>query len=151
MGSAHRCADHFQEECMRFSRRTRMAGIALVAVSGLVLTACGSDSDDGGSSDGDAIISVYGTNPQNPLIPTATNEVGGGDPLNNLFAGLVSYNTDGSVENEVAESIEGNKDSTVWTIKLKDWKFTDGSDVTAESFVNAWNYGANADNKQLNN
>ncbi|WP_110241113.1 peptide ABC transporter substrate-binding protein [Nocardioides gilvus] len=135
---------------MRFSRRTRMAGIALVAASSLVLAACGSD-DDGGGSDGDAVISVYGTNPQNPLIPTATNEVGGGDPLNNLFAGLVSYNTDGSVENEVAESIEGNDDSTVWTIKLKDWKFTDGSDVTAESFVNAWNYGANPDNKQLNN
>ena len=64
---------------MRFSRRTRMAGIALVAASSLVLAACGSGDDDS-SSDGDNIITVYGTNPQNPLIPTATNEVGGGDP-----------------------------------------------------------------------
>ncbi len=53
-----------------------------------------------------SVITVYGTNPQNPLIPTATNEVGGGDPLDNLFSGLVAYNTDGSVTNEVAESIE---------------------------------------------
>ena len=138
---------------MRFSRRTRMASVALIAVGGLTLAACGGGDDDGGNNnaDGDAIITVYGTNPQNPLIPTATNEVGGGDPLNNLFAGLVSYNADGSVENEVAESIEGNDDSTVWTVKIKDWKFTDGTDVTAESFVKAWNYGANAANKQLNN
>lgn len=136
---------------MRFSRRTRLAGVAMVAVGSLTLAACGGGSDDdGGSSDGEAIISVYGTNPQNPLIPTATNEVGGGDPLNNIFAGLVAYNTDGSTVNEVAESIEPNDDSTVWTVTLKDWQFTDGTPVTSDSFVNAWNYGALAENKHLN-
>lgn len=135
---------------MRLSRRTRLAGVAMIAVGALTLTACGSgDNGDGGSDGGDAVITVYGTNPQNPLIPTATNEVGGGDPLNNLFAGLVAYNTDGSIVNEVAESIEPNDKSTVWTIKLKDWKFTDGSDVTADSFVNAWNYGADISNEHL--
>lgn len=138
---------------MRLSRRTRLAGVALIAAGSLTLAACGGGSDsDGGGASSDAIISVYGTNPQNPLIPTATNEVGGGDPLDNLFSGLVAYNTDGSVTNEVAESIEGNEDSTVWTVKLKDGqKFTDGTDVTSESFVKAWNYGANPANKQLNN
>lgn len=135
---------------MRISRRTRL-GIALVAIGSLTLTACGSDGGKDGDDKAENIISVYGTNPQNPLIPTATNEVGGGDPLNNLFAGLVAYNTDGSVVNEVAESVEANGDSTVWTVKLKDWKFSDGTPVTAESFVKAWNYGANAENKQLNN
>lgn len=136
---------------MRFSRRTRVAGIALVAASSLVLAACGSGDDDSSSAD-DNIIKVYGTNPQNPLIPSATNEVGGGDPINNLFAGLVAYNSDGSIENEVAESIEGNDNNTVWTIKLKDdQKFTDGTPVTAESFVNAWNYGAVEANTHLNN
>ena len=139
---------------MRLSRRTRLAGVGLVAAASLTLAACGGGSDDDSKSSGstDAVITVYGTNPQNPLIPTATNEVGGGDPLNNLFAGLVSYNTDGSVKNEVAQSIEPNDDSTVWTVKLKDgWKFSDGEPVTAESFVKAWNYGANPANKQLNN
>ena len=134
---------------MRLSRRTRLAGVGLAAAASLVLAACGGGSDSG---DGDNVITVYGTNPQNPLIPTATNEVGGGDPLNNLFAGLVSYNTDGSVKNEVAESVEPNGDSTLWTVKLKSgWKFTDGSPVNADSFVKAWNYGANPANKQLNN
>ena len=136
---------------MRLTRRTRLAGVALLTAASLTLAACGGGGDDDGAAATDAVISVYGTNPQNPLIPTATNEVGGGDPLNNLFSGVVAYNSDGSVTNEVAESVEPNEDSTVWTVKLKDWKFTDGSDVTAESFVNAWNYGANPENKQLNN
>jgi len=139
---------------MRLTRRTRLAGVALLSAVSLTLAACGGGDDDSGKGDGgstDKVITVYGTNPQNPLIPTATNEVGGGDPLDNMFAGLVAYNTDGSVTNEVAESIEPNDDSTVWTVKLKDWKFTDGSAVTAESFVKAWNYGANPANKQLNN
>ncbi len=134
---------------MRLSRRNRLAGVGLAAVASLVLAACGGGSGDDGDSN---VITVYGTNPQNPLIPTATNEVGGGDPLRNLFVGLVAYNTDGSVTNEVAESIEGDKESKVWTVKLKSGeKFTDGSPVTSESFVRAWNYGANAENKQLNN
>lgn len=137
---------------MRLSRRTRLAGVALTAAVSLTLAACGGGDDDKEGGSTDAVITVYGTNPQNPLIPTATNEVGGGDPLDNMFSGLVAYNTDGSVSNEVAESIEPDAESKVWTVKLKDdQKFTDGSPVTSESFVKAWNYGANPANKQLNN
>ena len=134
---------------MRLTRRTRLAGVALIAAGSLILAACGGGSDD--ESGGSSVITVYGVNPQNPLIPTATNEVGGGDPIQNLFSGLVAYNADGSTVNEVAESIEPSENSKVWTVKLKDWKFTDGSAVTAESFVRAWNYGADKANKQLNN
>ena len=136
---------------MRLSRRTRLAGVAFVAVGSLTLAACGGGSDDksGGT---DSVITVYGTNPQNPLIPTATTQVGGGDPLDNLFSGLVAYNTDGSVSNEVAESIEPDAAKKVWTVKIKSGqKFTDGEAISAESFVKAWNYGANPKNKQLNN
>ncbi len=136
---------------MRLSRRTRLAGVAFVAVGSLTLAACGGGSDDNAGGT-DSVITVYGTNPQNPLIPTATNEVGGGDPLNNLFAGLVAYNTDGSVTNEVAESIEPDDSKKVWTVKIKEGqKFTNDEEITAESFVKAWNYGANPANKQLNN
>lgn len=137
---------------MRLSRRTRLAGVALIAAGSLTLAACGGDDDGGGGDSSKSVITVYGTNPQNPLIPTATNEVGGGDPLDNMFSGLVAYNTDGSVTNDVAESIEPDADKKVWTVKLKDGKkFTDGSAVTSDSFVKAWNYGANPANKQLNN
>ena len=131
---------------MRLTRRARLVGVTLVAAA-LVLAGCGGGGDD--KAGGSSVITVYGSNPQNPLIPTATNEVGGGDPLQNLFSGLVAYNSDGSTVNEVAESIEPSEGSKVWTVKLKDWKFTDGSPVNSDSFVNAWNYGADATNKHL--
>jgi ABC-type transport system substrate-binding protein len=68
------------------------------------------------------------------------------------MTGLIQYNVETS-EAEftgVAESIE-SQDQTTWTIKLKDgWKFHDGTPVTADSFINAWNYAANSKNAQGN-
>jgi oligopeptide transport system substrate-binding protein len=135
---------------MRFSRNSRILSVAAVAV--FALSACGG----GGSSDEaatggntDAVIVVDGSEPQNPLIPTSTNEVGGGAILDLVFAGLVSYDADGKVQNEMAESIE-TEDAQNYTITLKEGKtFTNGDPVTAASFVDAWNYGAAAKNAQL--
>lgn len=99
-------------------------------------------------SDGTPVLANT-TEPQNPLVPSNTNEVGGGRVVDLLFAGLVSYNADGSVTNEVAESIE-TEDNQNYTIKLKSgWTFSDGSPVTADSFIKAWNYGALLSNAQL--
>lgn len=131
---------------MRLSRRTRVAGVALLAAGSLVLAACGGGGDDSGSTD--SVITNFSTEPQNPLVPTSTNETGGGRAIDLLFAGLVSYQKDGSSVNEVAESIE-SEDNVTWTVKLKDWEFSDGTPVTADSFVDAWNYGALSTNKQL--
>lgn len=138
---------------MRLSRRTRLASVALIAAGSLVLAACGGGSDEkgegGGGGSTDAVITSFSTQPQNPLVPTNTNEVGGGNIVDLIFAGLISYKSDGSSENEVAESIE-SKDNKLWTVKIKSgWKFSDGSAVTAKSFVDAWNYGADPANKQL--
>jgi oligopeptide transport system substrate-binding protein len=128
--------------------RSALAGIALAAVASLTLAACSSGGDDESSESTDAVITAFATEPQNPLVTTNTNEVGGGNIIDLLYAGLISYKADGSQENEVAESIESD-DSKVWTVKLKDWKFSDGTPVTAESFVKAWSFGADPDNKQL--
>lgn len=121
----------------------------MVACGALVLplAACGSSSA-GGSEDN--IIRVYGCEPQNPLIPTDTNEVCGGDPETLLFSELIGFDAKGNPKNEVADSIETNGDNTEYTIKLKKgWKFTDGTEVKAENFTRAWSYGANAKNAQL--
>lgn len=127
--------------------------VAALSVGALALTACGGGGDadtEGGNADGEMVINAHGTEPQNPLVPTNTNEVGGGHIVDAIFAGLVSYAPDGSTELEVAESIE-SEDNITWTIKLKEgWTFSDDSPVTASSFVDAWNYGANPDNAQLN-
>jgi oligopeptide transport system substrate-binding protein len=122
-------------------------GAAMLA-GALVLSACGTGTGGRTGADSDAIITVSSGEPQNPLIPSTTNEVYGGLVVTNLFAGLVYYDANGAVQNEVAESIESD-DNVTWTITLKDgWKFSDGSPVTASSFVDAWNYGAYGPNAQ---
>ena len=131
-------------------KKTRMGlgAIAVVGTAALVLTGCasGGGSDDDTSGDASAIITTNGTEPENPLIPSDTTETGGGRIVTSIFAGLISYNADGTTENEVADSIESD-DATVWTVTLKDgWKFSDGTDVTAESFTKAWNWAASFDN-----
>jgi len=127
---------------VRLTRIAAATGGVLIA-SALVLSGCAADNggDNGGGSS-TAIITVQSNEPENPLVPANTNEVGGGLALQNLFAGLVYYKADGSMDLDVAESIE-SEDNQTWTIKVKDGKkFTDGTAVNAESFVKAWQYGA---------
>ena len=94
-------------------------------------------------------IRANGTEPQNPLVPTNTNEVGGGRIVDALFQGLVSYDETGASQNELAESIESD-DNQLWTVKIKGGTtFTNGEPVTAQSFVDAWQYGALTSNAQL--
>ena len=124
--------------------------IALAAAGSLALAGCASGGSTAGSGEAKGgIITANGSEPQNPLIPTNTNEVGGGKILDSIFAGLVYYAADGSAHNDLAESIE-TEDATTYTIKIrKDAKFADGTPVKAENFVKAWNYGADAANEQL--
>ena len=132
------------------TKRYGVAAIALAAAGALVLTGCTSGGSESSAPAGDpeAIITTNGSEPQNPLIPTNTTETGGGKIVTSLFAGLVSYTAEGEIENDVAESIE-SEDGQSWTVKLKEGQtFTDGTDVTANSFVDAWNYGALYSNAQ---
>lgn len=110
----------------------------------LALTGCSSDS-------GTDLVTVNAYEPQNPLVPTNTNENMGGRVVDRLFAGLKYYDAEGKAHNEMAQSIE-TTDRQHYTITIKpDWKFTDGTVVTAKSFVDAWNYGALGTNGQLQN
>lgn len=123
--------------------------LAVPAVFALGLAACSGGGDANSNASGVAagsstgIISANGSEPQNPLIPANTNETGGGRILDAIFAGLVYYDASGATHMEMAESIEPNEDSTVWTVKLKEGKkFSDGSEVKAHNFVDAWKKGA---------
>ncbi|MHC6175955.1 peptide ABC transporter substrate-binding protein [Glutamicibacter sp. X7] len=127
--------------------------LALSAALALTLTACGGGNEaggNGGGGDTNKVITANTTEPQHGLLPANTNEVGGGRVMDMIFTGLVSYDAKGKVVNELAESIE-TEDSQNYTIKIKaDQKFSDGSPITASSFVDAWNFGAAAKNAQLN-
>jgi oligopeptide transport system substrate-binding protein len=131
-------------------KRIGVAAIALAAAGALTLSGCTSgapSSTEGASST--AIITASSTEPQNPLVPTNTNEVGGGLIVDSIFAGLIYYDAKGAPVNDMAESIETD-DAQHYTIKIKpDQKFTNGEPVTANSFVDAWNYGALLSNEQL--
>jgi oligopeptide transport system substrate-binding protein len=121
--------------------RAALAWLALGAA--VLLAGCG-----GGMLSPDVVV-VNGGEPPNPLIPTGTNDSLGGRILDRLFAGLVSYDAAGHPSPEVAQSIE-TTDNVNYRITLKPgWKFTDGSPVTAHSFIDAWNYGALSANAQL--
>ncbi|MCA1305798.1 ABC transporter substrate-binding protein [Microbacterium esteraromaticum] len=132
-----------------------LAGVGLLTAGTLVLAGCagGDDTDSGdtggGAGDAGAIITANGSEPQNPLIPTNTNETGGGKILDSIFAGLVGYAADGSVFNDVAEEITVDDPQNL-TVKIREGlTFTDGEEITADNFIKAWNYGALASNEQL--
>ena len=111
-----------------------------VAVA-LAATACGGGA---GPSRSGVVSSSWG-DPQNPLEPANTNEVQGGKVLDMLFRGLKRYDPKtGEAEDMLAEKIE-TTDSQNFTVTIKDgWTFSNGEKVTAKSFVDAWNYGAAA-------
>ncbi|HEX7834331.1 MAG TPA: ABC transporter substrate-binding protein [Pseudolysinimonas sp.] len=115
---------------------------------GSILLLSGCTSTGGGADD---IILVNGSEPANPLTPGDTDEPGGFRILQALYAGLVAYDEFGVAVPDVAQSITPNEDNTVYTVKLRDGEdFTDGEPVTADSFVDAWDWIALASNKALN-
>ena len=98
-----------------------------------------SSSEAGGSTQSANYITARGSEPQNPLIPGNTNEVGGGNIVDLIYSGLVYYDADGNTHNDMAESIDLEGEKT-YRVTLKDGiTFSDGSPVTSESFVKAWN------------
>ncbi|OBI47176.1 ABC transporter substrate-binding protein [Mycobacterium kyorinense] len=122
-------------------RATAAAVVAVVALA--VLTGCG------GPAVNTDVVMVNAGEPQNPLIPTNTNDSNGGRIIDRLFAGLMSYDAEGTPSLEVARSVD-TTDNVNYRITLKPgWTFTDGSPVTAHSFVDAWNFGALTTNAQL--
>lgn len=83
-------------------------------------------------------------------MPSNTQESNGGIVVDSLFSQLVDYDPQGKIVMSNAKSVD-TKDNKTFTVTLKDgWTFHDGTPVTAESYVKAWNWGANAKNNQLN-
>jgi oligopeptide transport system substrate-binding protein len=136
---------------------TRKGAVIGAVGFALVLSACGGGDEgaDEGESPGAAgpsgAVVIGGCQPQNLLVPANTNETCGGNPLDWVFSKLVKYNTEtAEPELDIAESIE-SEDNITWTVTLKDgWTFHDGTPVTAQSFVDAWNWGAYGPNAALN-
>jgi len=132
------------------ARAVLAVGITTIAMLAAACGGGGGETDpgtgEGGTTGGEIVVA--GCTPENPLIPGNTSETCGGDILEAMTSKLVQYNTENAApENDIAESIE-TTDNKVFTIKLKPYKFHDGTEVTADSFVDAWNYTAYGPNGQ---
>ncbi|WP_371617741.1 ABC transporter substrate-binding protein [Streptomyces sp. NBC_00454] len=136
---------------MRGAKSAKWVTGAIVVA--LAATACGGGGGKvagKGDVDPNGIYSVEVGEPEKLLQPADTMESNGSIVMSGLFAPLVDYDADGKLVMINAESVE-TKDSKTWTVKLKPgWTFHDGTKVTAESYVKAWNWGANINNKQGN-
>jgi oligopeptide transport system substrate-binding protein len=119
------------------------AGAVMIA---LAVAACGGG---GGEAANDLPVRMEIGEPQKGLVPTLTSESEGGEVLNALFTPLVEYDANKQpVPSALTESIN-TTDNKVWTIKLKPgFTFHNGEKLTAQSFIDGWNYGANQDNAQ---
>ncbi|MFF8608649.1 ABC transporter substrate-binding protein [Streptomyces sp. NPDC015346] len=123
-------------------------------VVALAATACGGGNGDDTASKEKGkpagYVSIDVGEPQKPLIPADTNESLGSYVIQSLFTQLLDFDAQGKIVYTNAESIK-TTDSKTWTVKLKSgWKFHDGTPVTSKSYVDAWNWYANINNKQQN-
>jgi oligopeptide transport system substrate-binding protein len=142
---------------MRGTARTAALAAGVSAIT-LLAAACGGGSGTGSSSSTSGAaaktggsVTVHGCNPQNPLIPGNTNETCGGNIIDAVTAKLVHYNAQtGAPENDIADKI-ATTDNQNFTVTLKHgYKFQDGTEVNAKSFVDAWNWVAYGPNAQQN-
>lgn len=132
----------------RFSRRSLIKGAAAMgaaAAVGPIAAACGGGSTDADSSapasgtpnkGGDLRIGIVGGSAKDTTDP----HVAGFEPdITNqyiMYEGLTSYDYEGNVINQMAETIEPNDDGSVWQVKLKDGMlWHDGKPVTADDIV----------------
>src|SRR5918992_432921 len=135
------------------------AWLAVLFSLALVAAACGGDDDEpeatgptettgGAVTGGEWSMSIC--EPES-LIPQVNAETCGSQVLRALFTPLIQFDPNNEVIFAVAESIE-SEDNVNWTVTLRDgWTFHDGTPVTAQSVVDAWNWGADCANAAGNN
>lgn len=147
---------------MRGLARARwLAGAAVLA---LAVTACGGggdDPDDPGEAppaEGEEEEPVAGgtfavqLGEPASLIPGNTNETEGGEVLGALYSPLLDYDSEtGELIPMVATEVPESDDNITWTFTIGDgWTFHNDEPVTAQSFVDAWNFTAYAPNANGN-
>ncbi len=96
------------------------------------------------------MFSFFLGEPQHPLVPGNTTETEGGKIINAVWTPLVTFDVASrEVTYDGAAASITSPDNTHWTIKLKPgWTFHDGTPVTAQSYVKAWDYTALSTNAQ---
>ncbi len=90
------------------------------------------------TAEGFAIDVSVGPEPET-LDPTKNTAVDGSTYINHVFEGLMKLDEAGTYIGGAAESYEASADGLVYTFKIRDdAKWSDGTDLTADSFVYSW-------------
>lgn len=121
--------------------------IAASAVLALTLAGCSaSTSDTEDPADADPIR--FAVEQPDSLVPG--NQFASYNILIAMFSPLTAVDDDGEITEVAAESVESD-DAKLWTITLRDgWTFHDGTPVTAQDYVDTWNYAAYGPNAWVN-
>lgn len=124
--------------------------LAVAGAAALTMVAAGCSSAPPAEGDEPFILQFYLGEPQH-LLTTNTNESEGSQVLAALYEPLIDYDDQTRPVMAAAESIT-TEDNVTWTIKIKAGRtFHNGEPVDADSFIQAWNYGAYGPNGQNNN
>jgi oligopeptide transport system substrate-binding protein len=130
--------------------RRLAAWIALPAAVAIGVSACSGGSDSGGGSTNGGVVNVGLGEPEH-LVPSNTVESEGHQVVVSLWTPLVRFDNEGKpvFDQAAAESITST-DNKTWTVKLRPgMTFHNGEKVTADSYINAWNYAAYGPNAQV--
>lgn len=122
--------------------------IALAAVAALAVAGCssGGDSGDESLSGGTLREGATGEGPPH-LSPFRSADTASALIVDKVWVGLVEYDTKTSEpENLIAKEFT-TEDNKTWTVEInKGWEFHNGEKITAQTFVDSWNFTANAKN-----
>lgn len=139
---------------MRGFTKVVVAAVSLV----MIAAACSSKSSSEGTNTSAPAGAQGGTYSYvncepTTLIPHNDYESCGSQVFQGLFTRLVTYDFDtGAPILAQAESITPSDDGLTYTIVIKDgWTFHNGEPVTAQSYVDAWNYTAYGPNGYILN
>jgi len=136
---------------MRGSLRVLVVGMAVTFVA----AACSSNSSGGGSAapgqQGGSF--TYANCEPTHLIPQNDYESCGTQAFQGLWTRLVDFDpTTYKPVPAQADSITASSDGLTYDIKIKpNWTFHNGEPVTAQSYVDAWNYAAYGPNAYILN
>jgi len=122
-----------------------MTAAAAVIVS-LAAGCTGGGSDRTDRSSNSVVIAI--AEPQH-LVPSNTVDPSGTQVLSSLFYPLVGFDAENEPFPVAARSITADRTNKTWTIKLKPgFTFSNGEPVTADNYLDAWNYAAYGANAQ---
>lgn len=124
--------------------KTRMIAGA-TAVGALALAGCSASAPEQSAEDEPI---QYAVEEPDSMIPG--NHFSSYVVLEALFSPLTQIGEDGEIDYLAAESVESD-DAQTWTITLREgWTFHDGEPVTAQDYVDTWNYAAYGPNAWVN-